>query len=326
MHKSYKKTIAILVTSLLIGALFILPASAEGTVPTGYMRMPINVGNNWLEDYGAISPSITNGDSSFEFKLPTAYYPPFETGRYFSVDFFSVQPSIINNYNDYYFGLKCFNTEVMSATLSFKGTDLSYEFTSDGYVDGYDYLHLELESFNFPSSEINIYIVFRKVYEGNYNIILDEFYFRSSSTGNIINNQNNNTDKIIQSQEQLQENEKNEAQGSGNSAADDVTSVMPNKSEGFMNAMQSFVGAMSTTNTDCKIKFPGIKVPALEGFFPDTELLSEQEVDISQAINLIPSAIMSLIQAITTVGLIVFCFKELYDTISEALTRRQQNE
>lgn len=197
MRKRFFKIGTVFLVCVCLVSFSVLSVSAEGTVPTGYMRMPINVGNNWLEDYGQISPSITNGDSSFEFKLPTAYYPPFETGRYFSVDFFSVQPSIINNYNDYYFGLKCFNTEVMSATLSFKGTDLSYEFTSDGYVDGYDYLHLELESFNFPSSEINIYIVFRKVYEGNYNIILDEFYFRSSSTGNIINNQNENTDKVV---------------------------------------------------------------------------------------------------------------------------------
>lgn len=149
---------------------------------------------------------------------------------------------------------------------------------------------------------------------------------QNSNADKITGNQDANTDKIIDNQNQIVENEKNEANTSGNSATESVGAAVPDKSAGFITALKTFTKAMSTTNTDCTIKMPSIKIPEIEGFFPETVLTSETDVNFNQVINLIPSSILGLIQALTTVGLIVFCFKEVYDTISEALTRRKSDE
>lgn len=150
MYKSYKKTIAILVTSLLIGALFILPASAA--VPNGYNIFPINVGDTWLEDYGSIRPSITNNDSSFTFTIPAGYVTNVQ--KYFATDFFSVNDNVIYNYNDFYIEMTLTNVLHKRVYLKFKNTDIEYDFTYDGN-DGTPgselHFHLELKEFNFPS-------------------------------------------------------------------------------------------------------------------------------------------------------------------------------
>lgn len=322
MHKSYKKTIAILVTFFLIGSFLVIPVSA---FVSGSSELIITKSNMWGVGTSTDVPGSNFSNPNSE---GVSFQSPFSSGQYVLIDiYYNFSDSTTSNpYGEFALWIYSNGAQLNSSSSQMVLVDGVQ--SSDFHVGLVDN-HITVASngvIQMPSSfQVRFYATTIEPLEMYYSTSFTYLPF-DKSTNDIINNDNHNTDKIIQSQEQLQENEKNEAQGSGNSAADDVTSVMPNKSEGFMNAMQSFVGAMSTTNTDCKIKFPGIKVPALEGFFPDTELLSEQEVDISQAINLIPSAIISLIQAITTVGLIVFCFKELYDTISEALTRRQQNE
>ncbi|MBQ8740617.1 MAG: hypothetical protein IJY79_03600, partial [Clostridia bacterium] len=156
----------------------------------------------------------------------------------------------------------------------------------------------------------------------------------NSETQDIIDNQNSNTqaeidaDKentqaIIDNQNELAEQEKQEITDSGNQATDAGDSI-PNESDGFIDALGTFVDTMSTTSTECSLTFPAIKIPEFAGI-PATTLSEESVVDISAAVGLIPENIMKLIQAITTIGLIVFCFKELYDTISEALTSKKAN-
>lgn len=136
-------------------------------------------------------------------------------------------------------------------------------------------------------------------------------------------NQDENTQSIIDNQNQLQENEKAEAQGSGNSAADNVSSAVPDQSAGFISALQTFVKGMSTTDTECTLKVPAIVVPEIPGLFSRTVLIEEQDLSFSQAIKLIPNAILQIVRALTTIGLIVYCFKQLYDTIEYILTMRR---
>lgn len=145
----------------------------------------------------------------------------------------------------------------------------------------------------------------------------------TDNANKIQQNQDENTDKIIDNQNQLQENEKNEAQNSGSGGADDVSSAVPDKSAGFTSALSLFVQSMSTTDTKCEISIPAFIVPKLEGLLPEVKLLDEQKLDFSFALSLIPSAIMALVQALTTIALIVFSFKELYGTIEYVLTLRR---
>lgn len=146
---------------------------------------------------------------------------------------------------------------------------------------------------------------------------------QDKNTDKITQNDDENTDKIINNQNQLQENEKNEANSSGNSASDDLSSAVPDKSAGFTSALSSFVQSMSTTDTKCEIGIPAFIIPKIDGLLPEAKLLDEQKLDFSIAISLIPEAIMKLVQALTTIALIVFSFKELYSTIEYVLTLRR---
>ena len=117
--------------------------------------------------------------------------------------------------------------------------------------------------------------------------------------------------------------EKNEAQTSGSGASDDLAAAVPDQSAGFTKSLKTFVKAMSTTETECNLKMPAVVIPEIEGLFGKTSLIEEQDINFTQAISLIPPDIMAIVQALTTIGLIVFCFKELYNTIEYVLTMRK---
>lgn len=144
------------------------------------------------------------------------------------------------------------------------------------------------------------------------------------NASDIQQNQNDNTDKQIQADKDLYDKEHSEIESSGDSAVDGADNI-PDKSEGFISSLTNFVSAMSTTDTSCSITFPAITTPAIAGI-PSYTLSEEQDVDFSEAIALLPTSIMTLVQSLLTIGLIIFAFKELYDTISEALTRRKMSD
>lgn len=329
MHKSYKKTIAILMTCVLISALLVLPVSAA----TQYRDVTYNhcrfydlffhtydANGNMLADSGAAE------DVALAFQNPNndSYYVGDGAGTLacviFSGDTFGGTSSYYRTIGwkvelPYTDNRQNFSMKIKLRANSGVDTDISLGLNTKVTCNGQD------AYITRAADGDNLYVEFNNIKGGS----TVNFQIASLLYNDWISMYLDFSDIDVQSISNSQI-EKEEAQGSGNSAADDVTNVLPNESEGFMNAMQSFVGAMSTTDTSCSITFPGIKVPALEGFFPETELLGETDVDFSQAIGLIPENVMKLIRALTTVALIVFCFKELYDTISEALTRRQQNE
>lgn len=120
----------------------------------------------------------------------------------------------------------------------------------------------------------------------------------------------------------LQE-EKDEASSSGNSAADQLGSAIPDKSQGFISALQNFVGSMSTTATDCVFTIPQLKLPAVAGIIPETVLWEEQHFDMGAMVEILPGAILTLLRALFDIALIVFCFKELYSIIEYVLTMRK---
>lgn len=133
-------------------------------------------------------------------------------------------------------------------------------------------------------------------------------------------NQNDNTDKIIENQQQIQENEKNEAESSGQGSVDDVSGSIEDKSSGFISAISSLVGSMSYNGTACAWSFPALKLPSIEGLMPEYQLTEEKPIDFEFWVNKIPSDLLLLVRSLLTIALIGYCFKELYGTISYVLT------
>lgn len=133
-------------------------------------------------------------------------------------------------------------------------------------------------------------------------------------------NQNENTQQIIDNQNQLQENEKNEAQNQGQGSVNDVSNAIEDKSAGFVSAISNMVSSMSYNGTYCAWSFPALKLPAIDGIMPEIQLTEEKPIDFEFWVNKIPADVLLLVRSLLTISLIVYCFKELYNTISYVLT------
>lgn len=133
-------------------------------------------------------------------------------------------------------------------------------------------------------------------------------------------NDNKNTQAIIDNQNQIQENEKNETQSQGEGSVNDVSGAIEDKSSGFVSSIGNLVSSMSYNGTACSWKFPAIKLPAIPGVVDEIKLTDEKPIDFSYWVNKIPSNMLLLVRSVLTIALIGYCFKELYNTISYVLT------
>ena len=140
------------------------------------------------------------------------------------------------------------------------------------------------------------------------------------NTDKITQNEDENTQEIIDNQNQLQENEKTEAGDTGGGGVDEIGSVVPNDSQGFVNSLGSLVNAMSYSGTNCNWELPSVSLPAIDGVMPEIKLWDKKEISFEYWINQIPSGILLLVQSLLTIALIIYCFKELYSIISYVLT------
>lgn len=133
-----------------------------------------------------------------------------------------------------------------------------------------------------------------------------------------------NTDEITDKMEELQQNEKDEANTQGNASADEVAGAIPDESQGFINGMSSLISAMSYNGTDAKWTFPKLYLPEIPGVMDRLDLTDEElEIDFGFWIQKLPERLLSIVQIVLTIALIVYCFKELYGTISYVLTLKK---
>lgn len=149
----------------------------------------------------------------------------------------------------------------------------------------------------------------------NMNALLNEIKSEQKKTNTWL-------EKIYGLLEEQPEKEKEEAQSSGDSSISKGTNSIEDKGTGFANSLNGLVSSMSYSGTQCSWTFPQVKLPAIKGVMEEIVLIEEQPIDFTTWINAIPSPILLLIQSVMTMSLIVYCFKELYGTISYVLTLR----
>ena len=143
---------------------------------------------------------------------------------------------------------------------------------------------------------------------------------QDENTNKITQNDDENTQAIIDNQNDLAEKEKTETQNQGEGSVNDVSGAIEDKSAGFISSIGNLVSAMSYNGTSCAWKFPALKLPAIDGVIPEIKLSDEKPIDFEYWVNKIPSNILLLVRSVLTIALIVYCFKELYNTISYVLT------
>lgn len=166
----------------------------------------------------------------------------------------------------------------------------------------------------------------------NFNVVDKDKYYTMNiddsidkNTDKVNDKLDENTDKEIQANKDLYEQEKGEIQDSGDQATESADDV-PNQSDGFINSLGNLVSAMSYNGTECKWTLPQVKMPKIANIVPEMTLIESQEIDFGFWVQKMPSNILSLIRAVCTGALIVFCFKELYSTISYVFTLKGGGE
>lgn len=136
---------------------------------------------------------------------------------------------------------------------------------------------------------------------------------------------NNWLEKIFNYLNESQEQQKQEAQTQGSNSTSQGMDAIEDKGGDFAGSLSGLTNSMSYTGTECAWNFPEVKLPAISGVMDEIVLIESQPIDFTQWVNAIPDAILILVQSLLTIGLIVFCFKELYSTIAYVLTLRKDD-
>lgn len=132
-------------------------------------------------------------------------------------------------------------------------------------------------------------------------------------------------EKIFDYLNESQEQQKQEAQTQGGNSVSQGNSAIEDKGGDFASSLGGLTNSMSYTGTQCAWEFPEVKLPAISGVMDEVVLIRSQPIDFSVWVNAIPSGILLVVQSVCTIGLIVYCFKELYSTIAYVLTLRKDD-
>lgn len=114
--------------------------------------------------------------------------------------------------------------------------------------------------------------------------------------------------------------EKDQFISEGNSVADEVISIIPDESKGFLDALSSLISVLNYEGTAAVLKMPAIAVPAIPGLFSEIQILEEQELDFEYFVGLMPTVLLTIVRAMFDVAIVGYCLKEFLDLVGSALT------
>lgn len=145
---------------------------------------------------------------------------------------------------------------------------------------------------------------------------LDEIGGKLDDTNDKLDDMNDTLDDIKNQPEQ----EKQEASSDGDSNVGALTGAIPDYSQGFIEALQGLANSMSYAGTDAVLPIPAVDFPEIDGLIAGFRILEPTELDFGVYIQMLPGALLLLVQSLFTMALIVYCFKELYGVIAYFLT------
>lgn len=162
------------------------------------------------------------------------------------------------------------------------------------------------------------YLYSDKVYQENVENELSDINQGLEEQNSQLQDTNNKLDDILDQPEE----ERSEALQESNDAVNGIISGIDDKGPGFFNAIQGLVQALSYNGTEAKWNFPEVKLPKIEGAWEELVLIQSQEIDFNFWFDKIPVVVINLVRALSTILLVVFCFRELYSTIQYVMTLR----
>lgn len=156
------------------------------------------------------------------------------------------------------------------------------------------------------------YLYSDKVYQENVENELSDINQGLEEQNSQLQDANNKLDDILQQPEQ----EKAEAESSGNDSLDSVVDAIPNYQEELKSSFNTFLSVLADTGTSASWTFPALYIPKIDGVIPVQIPLSEEHpINFNDWINKIPENILTLVQNLMTAALIIFCVRELYRLI-----------
>lgn len=148
---------------------------------------------------------------------------------------------------------------------------------------------------------------------------VDMIYEQSQSMDKI-NSQLGNIGGQLDDLLQRPEQEKQEAQQGANDAFQGIINVVPDHSADLGAAFSGLASSMSYTGTTAKLAVPAVHMPGIDGLYDGFVLMQPQEIDFEVYFDMLPDQLLLLVQSLLTAALIIFCCKELYDTIQYVMT------
>lgn len=120
------------------------------------------------------------------------------------------------------------------------------------------------------------------------------------------------------------DSEKEESKNEGNQFVDQILDALPDPSAEVLRAMKSLTDATSYTGTDAVLPIPAIVLPGIDGLFPETVIWGGDSFDFGEYMEMLPPALLTLIQSLFTIAIVLFCVYELKGIIDYCLILRDK--
>ena len=117
--------------------------------------------------------------------------------------------------------------------------------------------------------------------------------------------------------------EEEKAESEGNKFVDQILDALPDPSADVLAALKSLTDATAYTGTDAVLYIPAIVLPGVDGLFPETEIWGGTAFDFGESVAMLPPTLLTLVQALFTIAIVLYCVYEFKGIISYCLTLRE---
>lgn len=221
---------------------------------------------------------------------------------------------------------------ILKVRPSGTATRMEFRLTMVDFIAGSNWFEFQALPFTMTMSISSLYRLQQET--GRTNELLEAVEDKLEQNGqkleDILNQQQQTNDKLDKlpgeigdEVQDVIENEKAEAESSGNDFVDQILDSLPDPSTEVLSALKSLTDATSYSGTDAVLPIPAIVLPGVDGLFPETEVWGGAELDFEQYLSVLPPALLTLVQSLFTIAIVVFCVFELKGIISYCLTLRE---
>ncbi len=237
------------------------------------------------------------------------------------------------------YSLDAFNQRYIGSTIGYGQSKNYFDYdTSYDIVSYHIYGSYGLSvSGSLPMTEFYVLyaengVIFNAITSGQQEQTNQIIQGQQEQTDKITQNDDENTQAIIDNQNQLAENEKNQANSIGNGGMDSLGSTVPNYYGNIIEAFKGFSNNLKDDRAMLIIDFPGLKIPKIGNLInKEIQLLEPQEIQWSEwhFKNIFGEdfqIVFNIIRALTSIALVYFCVRELYDIFEYLMTLRGDSD